>query len=185
MSGLTISSPVDGTEFKCLSQVGQDQFAFEKSGRKLNGTFIDIGCNDPYFHNNTAVLEKIGWDGVCVDIEHFDYSTRRALFVQADVREPVFAVEKFLKAHGGGADYLSVDADDATFDALARLIPFFKFGVITVEHDKYRVGPGAQHSIHDFLKTFGYKREVMDVKAPEAEGMPWSNQPFEDWYVRL
>lgn len=166
------------------SQAGQDLFAWTASSLKENGTFIDIGCNDPFIHNNTAALEELGWTGVSVDIGKFDYSGRKTQFVQADAREIVPAVEKFCKQHDGVIDYLSLDVDDATFDAMTRLIPFHKFGCITVEHDKYRVGPELQMQIHDFLKTFGYIRKLLDVKAPKCDGMPWSEQPFEDWYIR-
>jgi hypothetical protein len=171
------------SEFKYYSQAGQDLFVWEVSGNKQDGTFIDIGCNDPVIHNNTLGLELQGWNGVSVDIEKFDYSKRKCQFVQADARKIIPAVEHFVKQRNGIIDYLSMDADDATWDALTRLIPFHKFRAITVEHDKYRVGPEIQARIHDFLKTFGYLRKHIDVCAPIAPGQPWSGQPFEDWYI--
>jgi len=166
-----------------FSQAGQDLFVWEQCGHKKDGTFIDIGCNDPVVHNNTLGLEQQGWTGVSVDIAKFDYSGRLCQFVNRDARQIINEVEYFVKRRNGIVDYLSMDADDATWDALTRLVPFHKFKVITVEHDKYRVGPELQHRLHDFLKTFGYLRKVIDVKAPKCEGMPWSEQPFEDWYI--
>lgn len=184
MFTLTTSNPDGGiNSIVSHSQAGQDAFAFENCGRKLNGTFVDIGCNDPYIHNNTVALEHFGWRGVCVDIAPFDYSVRKSKFILADVRKRVRAVETFLDKHEGRADYLSLDADDATYDSMTWLIPFYKFGCITVEHDSYRVGPEMQEKIRDYLVTFGYTLKYKDVRAPEAPGMPWSNQPFEDWYV--
>lgn len=172
-----------GPKVKSYSQAGQDYFAWDKCGRISNGTFLDIGCNDPFVHNNTAALEEIGWTGVSVDIEKFDYTHRKCLFVQADARQLIPQVEAFVKKHNRKIDYLSLDADDSTYDAMERLIPFFKFNVITVEHDLYRVGPECQKKIYEFLTTFDYRREVKDVLAPETPGMPWSKQPFEDWYI--
>lgn len=171
-------------QVKSFSQSGQDVFALEVNSFKRGGTFIDIGCNDPFFHNNTAALEKFhDWTGVCVDIAVFDYSARKALFVCADARHPIPEVEKFIKKHNGTIDYLSLDADDATFDSMCRLIPFYKFKAITVEHDRYRLGPRLQLQIQDFLKTFGYQLHQADVLAPEHPGMPWSLQPYEDWFL--
>lgn len=165
-----------------VSQSGQDQWAWEINGKSKEGTFIDIGCNDPIVHNNTFSLECLGWDGVCVDLEHFDYSKRRARFVKADATQIIPVVERFIKLNNGFINYLSLDADDATFGAMERLIPFYKFKAITVEHDVYRVGPEIKNRIYEFLITFGYVRRVEDVKAPETHGMPWSRQPYEDWY---
>lgn len=169
---------------KFYSQAGQDRFAWERTGKIKDGTFVDIGCNDPFVHSNTAMLEELGWTGVCVDIDKFDYAKRpNSIFIQADARDIIPRLDRFIHEHGKKIDYLSLDADDATFDAMDRLIPFFRFKVITVEHDSYRVGPELQRKIHDFLAHFRYLRVQKDVLAPEAPGMPWSNQPFEDWYV--
>lgn len=165
------------------SQSGQDLFVWEQSGHKKGGTFIDIGCNDPVVHNNTLALEQQGWTGVSVDIEKFDYSGRINPFVQADARRIIPAVEHFVKRRNGVIDYLSLDADDATFDAMTRLIPFYKFGCVTLEHDKYRLGPELQSRMRDYMKTFGYDLFKGDVIAPECHGQPWSLQPFEDWFV--
>lgn len=175
---------LDGVSVRPFSQAGQDVFAWEVNSHKRNGTFVDIGCNDPFVHSNTAALEQFGWTGVCVDVLPFDYSKRKARFVQADATQLIPILENFIKLHKGEIDYLSLDADDATFGAMERLIPFYKFKAITVEHDSYRVGPKIKNEIYDFLRAFGYTRQHEDVLAPESPGMPWSKQPFEDWYSR-
>lgn len=168
---------------KSYAQSGQDLFAFNACGQKTDGTFVDIGCNDPVINNNTYALELLGWTGVCVDIERFDYSGRKVKFVKADATQIIHPLESFILQHKGRIDYLSVDADDATFDCLERLVPFYKFGCITVEHDVYRVGPEVQQKIYEFLKTFNYRRANVNVLAPRCDGMPWSEQPYEDWYI--
>lgn len=172
-------------DVKLHSQAGQDLYAWEVNARIPDGTFIDIGCNDPIVNNNTYSLELIGWRGVSVDIENFDYSKRKCQFIRADARNLIPELERFmtlLAKCGKRVDYLSMDADDATFDCLERLVPFYKFNAITVEHDLYRLGPARKQQLFEFLSTFGYQRDREDVLAPETPGMPWSNQPFEDWY---
>lgn len=166
------------------SQAGQDRFAWEMSGKKLSGTFIDIGCNEPFFHNNTAALEEIGWTGICVDISPFDYSSRKSDFIQADATHEIPGLNFFIKTHSGQIDYLSMDADDATLMALAAMVKLCNFKVITVEHDRYRIGSENQERALALLTDLGYVRVVKDVLAPESPGMPWSGQPFEDWYFR-
>lgn len=173
---------------KSYAQAGQDVFAWDVAGNprkgSYSGTFVDIGCNDPLVHSNTAMLEELGWTGVAVDIEKFDYSCRpKTIFIQADARDIIPRLDRFIHEHKKEIDYLSMDADDASFDCLERLVPFFKFKAITIEHDSYRVGPECKKKIYEFLTSFGYERAREDVLAPEAPGMPWSNQPFEDWYI--
>jgi len=172
-----------GRRVKSCSQSGQDVFAWQANGEAKTGTFVDIGANDPIVHNNTYALEQVGWRGICVDIAPFDYSPRKSQLIVADATKLIPALERFLKSAPEPISYLSLDADDATIECMHRLIPFFKFRALTVEHDVYRVGPERKNYIHDYLKTFGYRREHEDVKAPLAVGMPWSEQPFEDWYI--
>lgn len=167
------------------SQAGQDQWAWSIAKRKKDGTFLDYGCNHPFIHNNTAWLEAAGWTGICIDIEDFDYSVRKlSTFLQRDASVRIPEVEQFCQKWEGFIDYLSVDVDDATLGAM-KAIPFDKcrFGAITVEHDSYRVGNGIKDWVKGFLLSKGYEVAVENVKAPITPGMPWSGQPFEDWFI--
>src|SRR5450759_5695288 len=119
------------------AQAGQDQFAFRASGEKLNGTFLDIGCQDPVANSNTFALEEIGWTGLRMDI--VDWSRgRKSPFIIADATKYNPAISKFAKQHGGWIDYLSLDCDEDTVSAMLAL-PFgeCQFRAITIEHDKY------------------------------------------------
>jgi hypothetical protein len=166
------------------SQAGQDRFAWEANGFRKNGVFLDIGCNDPLVHSNTAMLEKIGWTGMCVDIEPFDYSKRLSShFVKADASHPIPEVIDFMQQWEGLVNYLSMDADDASLAALSWIVTIGKFRCITAEHDVYRLGPQRKNDIFNLLTEAGYERYREDIKAPESPGMPWSGQPFEDWYL--
>lgn len=165
------------------SQAGQDRFAWEANGFRKNGVFLDIGCNDPLVHNNTAMLEKIGWMGLSVDIADFDYSQRKAKFIKADARHLIHEVAKFMKEWEGLINYLSLDCDDANLEALTWLVAVGRYRCITVETDVYRLGTAPQESMFNLLDMCGYERYRKDVKAPKADGMPWSEQPFEDWFI--
>jgi FkbM family methyltransferase len=52
-----------------MSQFGQDYFLFsEFFSSKKSGFFLDIGCNQPIFLNNTYFFEKkAGWSGMAFD----------------------------------------------------------------------------------------------------------------------
>jgi len=166
---------------KSYAQSGQDVFAFEMSGKKIDGTFLDIGCNDPKVNNNTYALEQLGWSGVCIDLCWFDYSCRTSQFMKADARtiDYGFIQLPFI-------DYLSLDCDECTQDAMLAL-PWdrVRFGAITLEHDVYKDGPALKNWANQFLLTRGYRLVRENVLAPITPGMPWSGQPFEDWYASI
>jgi len=82
--------------FTTHSECGQDLFPYKilQEGCELyEGTFIDIGCADPIYRNNSYGLEKYcGWKGVLVDYRS-DLRTeieanRTSPFVCADIRDP-------------------------------------------------------------------------------------------------
>ena len=50
------------------SQVGQDKWVLETMFPGVtDGYFLDVGSGDGEFHSNTALLERRGWKGICVD----------------------------------------------------------------------------------------------------------------------
>lgn len=161
------------------SQSGQDTFAWEASGRKMNGKFLDIGCNDPKINNNTYALEQLGWKGVCIDILHFDYSNRISKFIKADARtlDYGFVASPFV-------DYLSLDCDECSREVMEAL-PWsrVRFGAVSLEHDVYKDGPALKDWAKSFLLSRGYRLYRDNVLAPVTPGMPWSGQPYEDWFV--
>ena len=120
----------------------------------------------------------MGWTGLRVDIVDWSLG-RKSPFIIADATKHNPAISHFAKQHGRRIDYLSLDCDEDTVAAMFAL-PFseFQFGAITIEHDKYRLGPGPQKAIRDFLIPMGYRLIRADVPAPP----PWSG-PFEDWFV--
>jgi len=169
-------------QFKSNSQAGQDYFVYKIIG--TSGTFLDIGCNDPQYINNTYSLEKVGWKGVCIDIDDYSqkYSNERtATFIQADLLSENW-FDKFSEKntidYSKPIDYLSFDIDEASVTALSNF-PFNKlnFKLITVEHDKYRFGQLAQDRISEILRDAGYKICCSNVSCKDS-----LFQPFEDWY---
>jgi hypothetical protein len=164
------------SEFKSHSQAGQDIFAWIASGKKENGTYLDIGSGHAVVRNNTYALEQVGWDGDLVDVS--DLAADSA----AQLRHCRFHRWNAETIDWGQClgdktyiDYLSLDVDESSFKALHNLPNTLKFGAITIEHDAYRFGFAPRSGMRMHLTSLGYKLVAADVKADNLE--------FEDWWV--
>ena len=166
-------------KFESLSQAGQDKFAYERIGN--SGTFLDIGCGDQN-GSNTLALERLGWTGVLVELDK-----KRA--------HGVGGIDGIACLNGthlpwiglfceiGQFDYLSLDIDDTKGEpskivqVLTSLLDVgFMFRVMTIEHDRYRIGDETRNQVRMICAAHGYTLAVPDVAHK-------GNQ-FEDWWVR-
>lgn len=154
------------------SQCQQDLCVAETfNGR---GRFMEIGSHDPEIASNSLMLEKLGWDGVCIEEKPFDYSSRRARFIQGDACE-ILAKDEF---RWNLFDYISFDIDQDTIDAVNVVINNdIRFLFATVEHDKYIHGCHFQSLQNRALSAAGYCQMFIDIKPHGTEDM-W----FEDWW---
>lgn len=166
------------------SQVFQDMFVLQCLNGKTNGTYVEVGSARPFYGNNTALLEKLGWTGIGFEIrEDFvnQYNAeRRNKVLKQDATTADY--NKILKdiAVNGVVDYLQLDIEppNVTFEALLA-IPFdnYKFAVITYEHDYYIDMTGTyRDKSRKYLRSLGYELVVGNVSPTEAA-------PFEDWWV--
>lgn len=187
MAPLTINS---------RGESGQDCFAFTTCGSKKNGTFIDIGCNEPIRWNNTYALEEVGWRGWLVDINP-EYAAkieeeRESPFYCADAREIDW--DAILQLHGRNVDYLSldIDEDDTLVVGIKVLQNLLISGVTwrcaTIEHDAYRHGDNPRRTLRDMMWSSGYKLAQADVEIGQFRGgdpkRKGNGKPFEDWWIR-
>lgn len=170
---------------KNLSESFQDMFVLSMLDGKKKGTYLEIGAGQPFYGNNTALLENnFEWTGISLDIsEQFvkEYSEQRKnICLLRDATTTNF--ETLLQAMNMPAeiDYLQIDCDppENSFKALLN-IPFDtrKFAVITFEHDHYS---NEESDIRDksrkYLEAYGYKLVVNNI-APDN----W--RAYEDWWV--
>jgi len=162
------------------SNAGQDEFAFKLNNKKTNGFYLEIGCGDPIFENNTIFLESIGWSGISIDYVQHDYSNRKNKYFKENALE--ISYKHFLRENNTPKiiDYLSLDIDLSTTDCLSRLpLNEYTFKVITIEHDAYRFGDGPRSAQRKILTNAGYYLLCADVTTPPL----FENQYFEDWWV--
>ena len=168
-----------------FSESYQDMFILTMLNGKKNGTYLEIGAGNPYYGNNTALLEKqFSWTGISLDVDQ--------QFVEAFARErknlcvlkdaTTVNYDKFLSGVGMGKDidYLQLDCDppEVTYKILLT-IPFeqYRFAVITYEHDYYcDESKSFREKSRKYLESFGYVMVVGDI-APDE----WRN--YEDWWI--
>jgi hypothetical protein len=139
-----------------------------------NGTFIEVGAHDPECMSNSLAIENKGWSGVCIDKVAYDYSSRKALFIHKEACEAL-SDDSFT---GSRFDYISLDVDHDTTDALAVMLDNdMSFLFSTVEHNKYLVGYLDQNTQHKLLSARGYVPMFIDIKPTWDDSIV-----FEDWW---
>ena len=163
------------------AQVCQDMFVLSVLNGLIGGTFIDFGSNDPFYCNNTALLEtKFNWSGVSFDIdpqhvEKFN-KERNTVAVCVDVRtiDLVAELEKhFSSKH---IDYVSIDCDEGSVAVLNSFVNSgYTASVITFEHDAYRQ-PNVREISRSVLEQSGYVLVVPNLGFNTTHA-------FEDWWV--
>ena len=159
------------------SQCYQDMFVLTMLNGKRDGKFVEVGCGDPFFGNNTALLEEFGWTGISIDIDESKTKKfteqRKSQVITADAVKLDYA-----SLLSRDYDYLQIDCDPPlnSLQVLFR-IPFEKcrFAVITFEHDAY-CSEGIRERSRAYLESLGYELVVTDI-APDK----YMN--FEDWWV--
>jgi hypothetical protein len=175
--------------FVSHSQAGQDQWVYDllvEPEQLFDGTFLDIGSNDPVKLNNTYALEQLGWHGFLVDAvtDYWDatYRERNSPFILADARSIQW--HGVLRNYAPGVfDYLSLDVDAATLGALVNLLEAgVRWRTATIEHDAYLVGDRPRKAIREEMKAHGYTLVRADVEVVCPDGV---RRPFEDWWVDL
>jgi hypothetical protein len=164
------------------SQAGQDLFVMSLFEKEYKGFFVDIGCSFPIELNNTLLLEKIGWDGLSLDIEdlRLEWNIRNTCFVQANALTCDFKQLFDLYKVPMLVDYLSLDIEGngLRYEALVNVFKSEReFKVITIEHDVYRGYELTERKRQrDFLQQRDYFLLRPDVSLLEGS-------PFEDWWI--
>jgi hypothetical protein len=161
------------------SQAFQDMFVLTVLEGKRNGTFLDIGCHDPKFHNNTYLLERLyEWEGFGIDLnseilEKYRLN-RKALAACHDA--VTFDYSQVLDKYEE-IDYLSLDVDPPN-QSLETLYKIFSYGkpikVITFEHDAYIAGNTVREKSRQFLSN--------DYNLIIPNAMTHAGEYYEDWW---
>lgn len=168
------------------SQVFQDIFAIITKESK-DGLYLELGSGTPVHHNNSWLLERLGWKGTSIEhkpelVTDFSKNRRNKVIldnaISHDYRNTIARMCDEYRFDGKYLiDYLSLDVDDAGIEVLYRL-PFEStvFGCITFEHDFYKNGRYIKEESRKYLESLGYKIIGEDIKYN-------TKYSFEDWYI--
>jgi len=179
------------------SQAMQDAFAMLCTGRKRNGTYVDLGAGHYANGSNTFRLEvEFGWSGIAAekDVElAAEFLSKRAgnnFFYDAlDSNLP--SAIRALAGSEGIIDFLSLDLEppELTLSCLVGLpLEDVRFAVICCEHDVYRRPRSIKNAMRGILEGYGYVRVVEDVRmlgnGQTEDGRDICHLvPVEDWWV--
>lgn len=167
------------------SQAYQDMFVLTALDGKRNGTYLEIGSEEPKYKSNTYLLEsKFDWNGISVEIDEPEVARFRAersnAVICADATKLDYTTLLKKANFPAHIDYLQIDTEPSStsFEVLLT-IPFekYKFAVVTFEHD---------HAV-DFSRTYRdksrrYLRSLgYELVVPDAGPTDWYS--FEDWWV--
>lgn len=168
------------------SQVCQDMFILSMLNGKRNGTYLEIGSGDPFWGNNTALLEVMfDWKGIGIEwneelVQKYRANRRNEIQRVNALEVNYDQLLSKISDSRGVIDYLQLDCEPAstTYEIMTK-IPFdkYKFSVITYEHDYFvDVTRKYRDKSRKFLESKGYVLVANDL-SPEGKCN------FEDWWV--
>lgn len=165
------------------AQTYQDMFVLTLLNGKKQGTYLELGSNDPFYNNNTALLETVfDWKGISIDIDQETVNnfknSRSNLVICADALSINY--ESLLKENNfpNVIDYLSLDCDppEVSFEVLKSILNSnYKFKIITFEHDYY-YNKDIRDKSREYLISQGYELLINDISFNNTNS-------FEDWWV--
>lgn len=184
-------------EGRAGSQAMQDAFAMLCTGRKRDGTYVDLGAGHYASGSNTFRLAtEYGWSGIAAEkdvalaVEYQRTRWRDTFFYDA-LDQNIPGAIRALAGSEGIIDFLSLDLEppELTLSCLVGLpLEDVRFAVICCEHDVYRRPRSIKNAMRGILEGYGYVRVVEDVrmlaKIPINDGKEiWHLVPVEDWWV--
>jgi len=167
---------------KNYSQSLQDMFVLSALNGKRNGTYVEIGSAEPFYNNNTALLEtEFKWTGISIDLDQNkveQFLKERSNIVLWLDATTVDYTKLFNNSQlPVDIDYLQVDCDPPEVSlTILKSIPYdqYRFAVITFEHDFY-YNPTIKEQSREFLRSKGYELVAGDIAYDKKNS-------YEDWW---
>lgn len=178
-----------------FGQSCQDLFVIAMLEGKSKGSFLEIGCSQPKYSNNTFVLEKFfSFSGVSIDLHYDEYWPGNRHLNIAERSWPLCrpattwhktdALTFNYSSLPDYFDYLQIDIDPPTANLamLVKLCSSKKFAVITFEHDDWDPASfelDIKNRSREFLLSKGYVLIGGDIGVLNDSKL----MPYEDWWV--
>jgi hypothetical protein len=176
-----------------FSQAGQDQFILNVLKGKKNGFYLEIGTNDPIFHNNTYTLEKnYNWKGILVEqdstfVNLYEKNRPNSIYIINDATKIDYKTLFETTKMPYEMDYLQIDLDvdnRSTLTVLENLnndiLDKYKFATVTFEHDIYN---GNYYNTREISRNIFSEKGYICVFKDVHTYYNNSLVVFEDWYV--
>lgn len=177
---------------KLNGQAFQDLFAYQIT-KKRDGTFLEIGSNEPIYCNNTFLLEnEFNWKGIMVEYNSMFYDSYKRLrpnsiHMISDARSVNYREILDNNEFPVNMDYLQIDLDvnnKSTLDVLLLLdntvFDKYKFATITFEHDIYT---GDYFNTREISRKLFADRGYVLLFPDVSVFFEGRYCEFEDWYV--
>lgn len=170
---------------KNYSQCYQDLFVLTCLDGKRSGTYIEVGAGDPFYGNNTALLEEFGWKGISVDLstqfaEHWKEKRPNSKFLLVDATKLDIKQSLLENNLPTVIDYLQLDIDPShnTLKVLENIdFDSLSFKIITYEHDYYvDENDEIRNKSREILSQNGYLLLAANIS-------PDNSSPYEDWWI--
>jgi len=139
-------------------QNGED-YIVHRFFKKSRGFFIEIGALDGVLFSNTLVLEKIGWDGICIE-PHPNYfgmlkiNRPKSTCIKTAASDIEGTSEFFAEPSGLFSSLIKSNTED----------PFLK-----VKMEGFRKINVQTRSMNNIIKNYGQKRKI-DFLSVDVEG---------------
>jgi len=181
-------------KYPSYARENQDLFVLSILDSKRDGTYVEVGSNQPIIDSNTYLLETVfDWKGVSLELNSEQAlgmwtESRKNPCINCDATK-VNYTELFEKySLPNNIDFLQIDIDptSANYEVL-KMIDFekYSFSIVTFEHNLYLSGASwywggedchyYREQSRQYLQNFGYTCLVPDVKH--------SDLVFEDWFI--
>lgn len=164
----------------------QDEFVANLLKFKKDGFYLDIGSCASVGSNNSYFFDLLGWKGICIEknpMFNDSYKQRSCVYLNEDALtidyEKLF-IEKNVPL---SIDYLSLDIDENSVDALRKLpLSKHRFKVITIEHDSHVHGDLYKKPQRMLLGSHNYFLLGEDVLNQSGLNIR-QEHAWEDWWV--
>jgi hypothetical protein len=186
---------LSGKSMLTFSQTCQDLFVVAMLEGKSFGTFLEIGCSQPKYSNNTYILDKIfQFTGVSIDLHYDEFWPYNQQLSMAErswhLCRPAIIWHKAdalcfdYSTLPDYFDYLQIDIDPAksNLELLEKLCITKKFAVITFEHDDWNPESSEldiKQRSRNFLLSKGYQLVAGDVGVLQESKLV----SYEDWWA--
>ena len=178
---------------KTFSQASQDIFVRVLTNNKKNGTFLEIGTNDPITYNNTYVLEiENNFKGILVEYDKsFESSYKidrpNSIHILNDAQKVNYREILDNNNFPTEIDYLQIDLEVNNCSTLNTLnllnntvFDKYKFATVTFEHDIYT---GDYFNTKEISRNIFKERGYILVFPDVSILLEGKDCKFEDWYV--